>query len=105
MRKLSILKIALIIVGILLIATVLYAIYQVKSIQKDLRPLTEVEKQKVVSIQSVNINLTDSQVIYGNVITSGHETFVQVQVREGHFKKSYLINLNTNSLVRKYNEK
>jgi anionic cell wall polymer biosynthesis LytR-Cps2A-Psr (LCP) family protein len=105
MRKLSLLKIAFIIVGILLVATIFYRIYQVKSFQKDLRPVTEEEKQKIISILSANMNITGSEVIFGNVIMNAHGTLVQVEVKERNFKKSYLINLDKNSLVRKYNEK
>jgi hypothetical protein len=89
----------------LLVATIFYRIYQVKSFQKDLRPVTEEEKQKIISILSANMNITGSEVIFGNVIIEGHGTLVQVEVKERNFKKSYLINLDKNSLVRKYNEK
>jgi amino acid transporter len=102
--KLLFLKIILLIIGILLIATIFYRIYQVKSFQKDLRPVTEAEKQKIIEILSENMNITGSQIIFGNVIMNGHGTLVQVQVKEGNFKRSYLINLDNNNLVRKYNE-
>jgi hypothetical protein len=102
--KLSVLKIILLIIGILLIATIFYRIYQVKSFQKDLRPLTEAEKQRVISILSENMNITGSQIIFGNVIMNARGTLVQVQVRNGSFKRSYLINLDNNNLVRKYHE-
>jgi hypothetical protein len=88
----------------LLIATIFYRIYQVKSFQKDLRPLTEAEKQRVISILSENMNITGSQIIFGNVIMNARGTLVQVQVRNGSFKRSYLINLDNNNLVRKYHE-
>jgi anionic cell wall polymer biosynthesis LytR-Cps2A-Psr (LCP) family protein len=105
MNKSSILKIILLIIAILLIATILYKIYQVKNFQKDLRPITEEEKQKIIEILNENMNVTSSDIIFGNVIENEHGRLVQVQVKEGNLRKSYLINLDNNSLVRKYNEK
>lgn len=78
----------------------MYRIYQVKNFQNDLRPLTEAEKQKVIGILSSNMNLTGSEIIFGNVYTDMNETLVRVQVKNGTFKKSYLINLDKNILVR-----
>jgi len=104
MRKLSVIKIALLIVGILLVVTIFYKVYQVKSFQKDLREPTYLEKQKIVEILNKKMNVSSSDIIYGNVLMNGHGTLVQVQVKEGNLRKSYLINLDNNNFVRKYDE-
>jgi len=104
MKKSSLFQIVLIILVILLIATIFYKISQVQSFKKDLRPTTELEKQKIIEILSAEINTTGYEISFGNVLTKGDKTFVQVQLKKDNIKKSYLINLNNESLVRNYNE-
>lgn len=108
MKKSSLFKIIIIIVAIiiiLLITTIFYRIYQIKNFQKDLRPITETEKQKIIEILNENMDIAGYEISFGNVFIKGDETLVQVQLKNGNMKKTYLINLESNSLVRNQNEK
>jgi hypothetical protein len=104
-KRLPILKIALVIIGILLVAALLYKIYQVKDFQNNLREPTDAEKQQIVHILNEKLGITSTDIIFGNVLMDAHGTLVQVQVKEGNLRKIYLINLDNNNLVRKYDEK
>ncbi len=85
-------------------ATLAYRIYQFQNIKQDLRPTSELERQKIVEILNKSIDTAGYEIIFGNVLTEGNETFVQVQLKKDNFQKSYLINLKNESFVRKYNE-
>lgn len=104
MKRGLIFKIVILIIAILVVASLFYKFYQIKSFRNDLRPVTEAEKQKIMNILNEEFNTTGYEIIFGNVFTDENETLVQVQLKDGNSKKTYLINLRNESLVRKYNE-
>lgn len=103
-NKLSIIKIVLLIIVIILIVTVIYKIYQVKNFQKNLREITDSEKLEVINILNKNMNITSSDIIFGRVFERGDTKLVQVQIKEGDLRKSYLIDLEKNTLIREHHE-
>jgi hypothetical protein len=104
MKKSSIFKIVFLVIIILLIATLFYEIYQVKSFKKDLRPATEIEKQEIIEILNENINTTGYEIIFGNVLTEKDKILIQVQLKKGNSREHYLIDLNEKRLIGRYNE-
>jgi hypothetical protein len=94
-------RIILIAIVILLIATFLYKVYQVKSFQKDLRPPTEKEKQEITNILNNNTKTAGYQICFGNVFTEGKQELIQVQLKGGNIKRSCTINLENKTIIRK----
>lgn len=99
MKKSTMFKIFLVVILVLFIATLVYRIYQVKNFQKDLRETTGEEKQKIIDILDENMNIAGYDLTFGNVFTDKNQTFVRVQLKKDNLKKSYLINLDSNTLV------
>jgi hypothetical protein len=108
MKKPTLFRIIIILVAIiviLLLTTLFYRLYQVKNFQKDLRPLTYSERQQVIDILNNNFDIMGYDINIGNVYIKGNERLVQVQIKKGVLNKSYIINLENNSLIIRKNEK
>lgn len=101
MKKSHILGIILLIfVLILIINFASYFIY-FQSFHKNVRPITEAEKQEVMSIINQSMDIGDYEIKFGNVYSIRDRELVQIELIKGNSKKDYLVDLKDKRVIRK----
>ena len=101
MKKSLFIEIIILLVLLMLIVTFLFNIFYFNNFRKEVRPITEPEKQEVMRILNKSINLNDYQVNFGNVFTVKEKNLAQVQLIRGNSKSYYAIDLNKGRLIRR----
>jgi len=101
MKKLSIFWIVLLVLIVLLAVNLLFHLIYFNTVNKNIRPASESEKQKAIEILNQSLNLSDYQVKAGNVYAPNNKELVQVELIKGNSKKHYLIDLRESRIIRK----
>lgn len=101
MKKTPVLDIVLIIVLIILIVTLLFHLLYFNSFHKDLRPITDAEKQKVIDILNKSMNLTDYQIKFGRVYITKKTELAQIELTKNNSTKEYFIDMNKERPIKK----
>jgi hypothetical protein len=99
MKKLTLLRIVLLIVLFIMIVTTLLNFFYFNSFRNNIRPITEAEKQQVINVLNDSINLEDYQIKFSNVYLSKHKQLAQVELIKGNSKKYYSIDLGSGRIV------
>lgn len=93
MKKHSILWIFLLIGVFLLIVNFLFQIIYFDNFNKNLKPLSESEKQKVIEILNKSIELEGYQIKIGSIFAAKDQKLVHVELINGSLRKRYLVDL------------
>lgn len=101
MRKLSIFWIVLGVIIVILFVNLLFHLIYFNTIHKNIRPVSESEKQKAIEILNQSLNLNDYQVKIGNVYTPDNKELVQVELIKGNSKKRYFIDLKEGRIIKR----
>jgi len=103
--KSSIFWIVLAVIIIILFVNLLFHVFYFNAFHKDIRPASELEKQKAIEILnqslSQSLNLSNYQIRVWNVYAPFNKELVQVDLIKGSSKKHYLIDLKEGRIVRK----
>ena len=99
MKKSWIWGIILLIIAFLLIANLLFHLIYFNDFHKDLKPISEIEKQKAIDILNKSINLEGYQIKFGNVYALKNGDLVKIELIKGYSRKSYLIDLKEGRII------
>jgi flagellar basal body-associated protein FliL len=101
MKKSLLIEIIILVVLLMLIVSFLFPFFYFNHFRKDVRPITEPEKQEVIKILNESMNLEDYQINFGNVFTVKDKELAQVQLIKGNSKYYYAVDLNKRRLIRR----
>jgi len=68
---------------------------------KNLKPITDAEKQKAIEILNKTITTTGYQIKFGRVYAPNHNELIQIELLNGTLKKQYLVDIKTERVVKK----
>ena len=71
------------------------------NLHKNLKPISEIEKQKAIDILNKSVNLSNYQIKVGNVYAPGKGDFVQIELIKGDLKKYYLVDLKAGKIMKR----
>jgi len=101
MKKSLFIEIIILVVLIALIASFLFHIFYFNNFRKDIRPISEPEKQDVLRILNESINLEGYEVIFGNMLTVKNHDLAQVQLVKGNSKLYYAVDLDKRRIIKR----
>lgn len=100
MKRSSIIGIVIACIVLVLIISFLQSFIYFNRIHKDIKPITEAEKEKAIKILNESIDLQQSQIIFGRGYPLENRTLIQVEVIKGGSKKGYLIDLKEERVIK-----
>ena len=101
MKKSSVFWILLVIFVIILSINFLFHLVYFNTLHKNIRPASEVEKEKAIGILNQSLNLEEYKVIVKNTYTLHDKEIVQIDLLKDNSKKQYLIDLKKNKAIRR----
>jgi hypothetical protein len=101
MKKSLLIEIIIVIVLLMLLVTFLFNVFYFNHFRKDVRPITDSEKQEVMKILNGSMSPEDYQITFGNVFTVKNNELAQIQLMKGNSKYYYAVDLNKRRLIRR----
>ena len=101
MKKPSVFKIVLFIIVIILFASFLFKLIYFDHIHKNVRPVSEQEKQRAIDILNKSVNLEGYQINVFSDYLPKTNNIVMVELTQGNLKKHYFIDLEKSRILRK----
>lgn len=100
MKKYIIFGIILLIIIFLLSINFLFHVLYFSNLHKNLKPISETDKQKALEILNKSINLNEYQIKIGNVYAPKNKDFVKIELIKNNTKKYYIIDLKKERIVK-----
>ena len=91
---------ASIIIFIFIISFLFHVLY-FKNLNKNIRPITELEKTKVINILNKSIDINDYQIEFENVYVLKNKTLVKIKLMREDSSEHYLIDIKWGKILGK----
>ena len=101
MKKSKTFIIILTIILIILTVNLCFHIIYFRNIKKNITPVTETEKQKVIEILNKSVNLEDYTINFFRVHNFRDKKFVQIELVKNNSKINYLVDLEKERIIKK----
>lgn len=98
MKKAVILWIALVVIFILIASLIFHLLY-FNEFYKNVRHISESDKQIAIEILNKSINLKDSQIKVGNIYSMKNKDLVKIELIKNHSRRYYLIDLENKRII------
>ena len=86
---------------LLLLIWLLFPFFYFNNLHKDIKPISEPDRQKAIDILNKTIDLDNYQIRIGNVYSYKNTTLVQVYLRNSTSKVFYIIDLKSDKVVKR----
>jgi len=101
MKKSLILKITVLAIAVIFVISFLFHLIYFEKFNKNIRPITDIEKQKVMEILNKSMDINEYQMVFGNVYVTKHKELAQIELIKNNSKRGYFVDIEAGKLIKK----